>query len=527
MVSQNGARSAILTVIVSTAHSAYLGILQSSMGPARRQSHLLASDVAGPSGFRKSMPATLPSAVSSSNRTASSPPPIPFPSTNTSVKKVGFWHDEDEPLVNSSPAVQARLVNRPTPTVVVPPPAPGTPGYKYMVPVEKVKQSPPDMQRRLAEFARARDERERKEKEEEEKRVAEAEAVRAEEETIRKREQAEREMESMVNLDDDEVDELEEDDVEDDGARGMDTSIFDGEDVMDLDDLERELDAGLHAQQPMFKSSPGPSASGNGLRWQTTPSKDVVDGFRTHLRKTSAPSISTPTRSVGTGRKSLGSVPSSPSTAGHVIRINAATFSPTSRRSTLVPLFIFLFTYLLWWREEKVATGFCDTSSSSNALVHSRFASHTTSLAADWLPPLPPKGQEILDSMHLRPSCTACPTHGICRDGSFVGCTAEYVAQRHWAELGGLVPVAPKCVPDTEKLLAVAVQASRAAKILKRERGRIICEGLEKIRRKKAKSEVVVWGLKAGEVLKRLAEMNEVCSSFPFIFTFRSSVFIL
>ncbi|BGO89385.1 hypothetical protein NBRC10512_006301 [Rhodotorula toruloides] len=163
-----------------------------------------------------------------------------------------------------------------------------------------------------------------------------------------------------------------------------------------------------------------------------------------------------------------------------------------------------LVTYVLWWREEKLAAGFCDTNSSTNGLVASRH----TSLAVP-LPDLPPSLLHFADHLHLRPSCTPCPAHGYCADGAFVGCTIDYVPRQHPLRLGGLIPISPACVPDTEKLMMVAMQASKASRLLRQRRGEVICKGLEKHRRKQRQAEAWIYGLNAEAVLAALRSENE------------------
>ena len=161
--------------------------------------------------------------------------------------------------------------------------------------------------------------------------------------------------------------------------------------------------------------------------------------------------------------------------------------------------------HVLWWREEKLAAGFCDTGSRSNPLV----ASRRTSLTAAGLPDLPPSVLRAADRLHLRPTCTPCPQHGHCRDGNFVGCTLDYVPRQSPLRLGGLLPIPPKCVPDTEKLMMVAMQASRASRLLRQRRGEVVCKGMERMRRKERDEEAWVFGLQAEALLTALRSENE------------------
>ncbi|GAA5882698.1 hypothetical protein JCM1840_001378 [Sporobolomyces johnsonii] len=172
---------------------------------------------------------------------------------------------------------------------------------------------------------------------------------------------------------------------------------------------------------------------------------------------------------------------------------------------TLVGVFI---AYLLWWREEKLAAGFCDTGSSTNSRVSSRSTSLSLPLVS-----LPAPVLSALDSVHLRPTCTPCPAHGHCFEGAFVGCSGDHVLRQSPFRLGGLLPVPPTCEPDTEKLMMVATQASKANKMLMQRRGEVVCQGLEKLRRKQAPDgadEAWIFGISADKVLAALRNENEM-----------------
>ncbi|GAA5925832.1 hypothetical protein JCM1841_006329 [Sporobolomyces salmonicolor] len=172
---------------------------------------------------------------------------------------------------------------------------------------------------------------------------------------------------------------------------------------------------------------------------------------------------------------------------------------------TLVSLFI---AYLLWWREEKLAAGFCD----SGSLTNSRISSRSTSLSLP-LVSLPAPALSALDSVHFRPTCTPCPAHGYCSEGAFVGCSGDHVLRQSPLRLGGLLPVPPTCVPDTEKLMMVATQASKASKMLRQRRGEVVCQGLEKLRRKQAPDgadEAWIFGISADKLLTALRNENEM-----------------
>lgn len=190
--------------------------------------------------------------------------------------------------------------------------------------------------------------------------------------------------------------------------------------------------------------------------------------------------------------------------------INLAQPSSTHPRNLMVYLFAaILLSSLAWWREEKVAAGFCDTASNGNAPVRTR----TISLAVpalDRLSNLWPSFGPMLDTLHIRPSCTPCPAHGRCAAGVFLGCSPDYVTRQSPLRLGGLIPLPPRCVPDTEKLMIVAMQASKAAKLLRMKRGNVICEGSERLRAREGRGDAWTYGLSAEKLLAALQSQNKV-----------------
>lgn len=58
--------------------------------------------------------------------------------------------------------------------------------------------------------------------------------------------------------------------------------------------------------------------------------------------------------------------------------------------------------------------------------------------------------------------------------------------------------------------MVVALQASKAARILRQRRGEVLCEGLEKVRRKEGKGEGWTYGLGAEALMTALRSENKV-----------------
>lgn len=227
---------------------------------------------------------------------------------------------------------------------------------------------------------------------------------------------------------------------------------------------------------------------------------DRSDATRMEYRKTPMPKR----QSAGSGRRFNG---------GLEKPLDVVKLKPSRSGFPFLPVLIALFVYSLWWREESIAAGFCDTAKPTNDQV----ASRTGSLVLPaWLPALPRPALSLIDSLHLRPSCTPCPPHATCRNGVFVSCKHDYIVKLNPFALGGLIPLSPTCRPDSAKLMAVAIEASSAAKLMRRRRGEVVCGKMESLRRKEGKSEAWTYGLEAEALVNTLRQQWEVsCMSLP------------
>jgi hypothetical protein len=429
----------------------------------------------------------------------------------------------------------------------------GTPpvGIKFMASLDKVKTSPPEAQKRLREFEEAqKKEKLRKQKEAEEaerKRKelekAEAEVRRLEAERARQR-QEQRELEEEPEAEEEamEVDDLEYEQLEPE----MDP-LEGGEDMEEEDEFVEEQDP-FEARDPEEReeeyenelfgdSAPAPLPVLQTLGRATprrseplpySPRQAQLAAQQQAIANTPRRSFPLPTPPASNSRRSLVPAKSRPSKDQQQSKAISLRSSASSALSTDTvhkvkhvsgwTILLLTIIYSLWWREEKLAVGFCDTNSSSNQLVSFR----STSLA---VPSLPASLCTTLDLLNLRPTCTPCPTHGFCQSGKFVGCSIDYVPKASPLRLGGLLPIAPKCVPDTEKLMVVAMQASKASRLLRKRRGEVVCGGLERLRKKQITAgngkggvgdrEAFVYGLQANNVLNALMRENEV-SKFSF-----------
>ena len=107
-----------------------------------------------------------------------------------------------------------------------------------------------------------------------------------------------------------------------------------------------------------------------------------------------------------------------------------------------------------WWRQEKLAVGYCGIGRSSNGLsnVH----------VSGWA--------EV-----MLPTCEPCPQHAICFQGMETKCEHDFILQPHPLSFGGLVPVPPSCEPDGEKVRRVKAVADKAVEELRERRALAEC----------------------------------------------------
>jgi hypothetical protein len=67
----------------------------------------------------------------------------------------------------------------------------------------------------------------------------------------------------------------------------------------------------------------------------------------------------------------------------------------------------------------------------------------------------------------LRPECEPCPPHARCYPEMELECVDDYIKVYSYASLGGLYPIPPTCVPDTEKERRVMIMSDAALNILR------------------------------------------------------------
>ena len=184
-------------------------------------------------------------------------------------------------------------------------------------------------------------------------------------------------------------------------------------------------------------------------------------------------------------------------------------------------LLLTLLSYLAWFRNERLAVGYCDTGSSTNALIQSRqAASAPNSIAVVHKDVVPTDGSLDLGSLveAFRPSCMACPAHGNCVSGQLVKCDADYLQRPNpiTTLTGNLVPMPAHCSPDTEKLVRVAEIASVVDRKLRVQKGQVICNG-PRLPKKGAVKEEKFYGRKLEDLQAELMVHRNVSSAFQCI----------
>ncbi|KAI9053684.1 hypothetical protein LZ554_002638 [Drepanopeziza brunnea f. sp. 'monogermtubi'] len=116
--------------------------------------------------------------------------------------------------------------------------------------------------------------------------------------------------------------------------------------------------------------------------------------------------------------------------------------------------------YAAWYRQEKVAVGYCGVGREATQIV--------------------PSGVEVPDWLRVlaEPDCEPCPQHAYCSGNFQTQCEADFVLKPHPLSLGGLVPLAPTCEPDGEKVRKVKSVADKAVAELRERRASFECGSL-------------------------------------------------
>ncbi|KHN96490.1 Inner nuclear membrane protein MAN1 [Metarhizium album ARSEF 1941] len=150
--------------------------------------------------------------------------------------------------------------------------------------------------------------------------------------------------------------------------------------------------------------------------------------------------------------------------AGEVAPISRKGRKPARQTSVLTPLFVLLMAlfgaYGAWYRQEKLAVGYCGLGRQAKPL----------------LPPEIVVPDAILP--FVEPQCEPCPPNAYCYEGFKVRCVQGFIQRPHPLSFGGLVPLPPTCEPDSEQERRVQAVADKAIEALRERRAKYECGDL-------------------------------------------------
>ena len=144
--------------------------------------------------------------------------------------------------------------------------------------------------------------------------------------------------------------------------------------------------------------------------------------------------------------------------------------------------------YATWWRQEKLAVGYCGIGRPSNAVSSVQIP--------EW-------------ASALKPTCEPCPQHAICYPNMDTKCEPDFILQQHPFSLGGLLPLPPTCEPDGEKVRRVKAVADRAVEELRERKAQAECGTLKDDKGKDIPAEIDEQDLKKVVAKKRRKGMSE------------------
>lgn len=133
-----------------------------------------------------------------------------------------------------------------------------------------------------------------------------------------------------------------------------------------------------------------------------------------------------------------------------------------SRQTSLKTPFLVLFLTLLgaysaWYRQEKIAVGYCGLGRPAQKIF----------------PPEVSVPESLLP--FVEPQCDQCPPHAYCYENFEARCEPDFVLRPHPLSFGGLVPLPPTCEPDGEKARRVQAVADKAVEELRERRAKFEC----------------------------------------------------
>lgn len=117
--------------------------------------------------------------------------------------------------------------------------------------------------------------------------------------------------------------------------------------------------------------------------------------------------------------------------------------------------------YVYWWCQERVNVGYCDVGFITDDADLDYYGQEKTPL------------ELVVD--YLRPECVPCPAHATCYPHFKAICDEDFKYRENLFSFGGLLPVPPTCLPDTEKQHRIMALSSRAKQILRERNADVEC----------------------------------------------------
>ncbi|RKF71824.1 Inner nuclear membrane protein SRC1 [Golovinomyces cichoracearum] len=136
---------------------------------------------------------------------------------------------------------------------------------------------------------------------------------------------------------------------------------------------------------------------------------------------------------------------------------SASNYKSINKGPLWVVMITILICYAAWYREQKIAVGYCGIGRESKLLTSSTWNM--------------PNWARIL----LEPECEPCPYHAYCSDRMKVQCELDFLQKPHPLSFFSLIPLVPTCEPDGEKVRRIKVIADRAVEELREKRMKFEC----------------------------------------------------
>ncbi|KAI0432152.1 Man1-Src1p-C-terminal domain-containing protein [Xylaria sp. FL1042] len=159
---------------------------------------------------------------------------------------------------------------------------------------------------------------------------------------------------------------------------------------------------------------------------------------------------------------------------GHTAVVRADHGRRSTKASKKTPILMFLITMLAvyagWYRQEKIAVGYCGAGQTVSSIPSEI---EVPEWAQSVLPAEITVPQFIIDK--LEPECEPCPAHAYCYGDFSVQCEQDYLLKPHPFALGGAIPLPPTCEPDGEKVRRVQAVADKAIEELRERAAKYEC----------------------------------------------------